>query len=119
MEKLKEYNDGIDLLKENEGAECPILLETLSHLSEEAKAIGESIKDLEAEISALNDKKNEHKVVAEDAAANSGNFTPKMIEELNGKLEDTGKLADTLHEKDQDINDDLDRRIEELKLLAK
>ena len=48
MEKLKIYNDGIDDLKEKEGAECPILLETLSHLSEEAKAIGESIQDLEA-----------------------------------------------------------------------
>lgn len=62
----------------------------------------------------LNEKKNEHKVVADDAGGNPANFTPKMIEELNGNLEDTGKLADTLLEKDQDINDDLDRRIEEL-----
>jgi hypothetical protein len=47
MNKLKEYNDEIEDLKEKEGAECPILLETLAHLSEEAKAIGESIQDLE------------------------------------------------------------------------
>jgi DNA repair exonuclease SbcCD ATPase subunit len=76
-EKLKEYNDGIDHLKETEGAECPILLDTLTLLSEEAKAIEESIADLEAQIAALNDKKNEHKVVADDAGTNPATFTPK------------------------------------------
>lgn len=48
LEKLKEYNDGIEELKETEGAECPILLDTLGLLSEEAKAIGENIADLDA-----------------------------------------------------------------------
>jgi len=117
MEKLKEYNDGIEELRETEGAECPILLDTLALLSEEAKAIEESIQDLEAQMAALNEKKNEHKVVADDAGANPATFTPKQIEELNGKLEDTHGLVDKLLDKDQDINDDLDRRIEELKHL--
>jgi hypothetical protein len=36
---------------------------------------------------------------------------------LNEKIEDTHTLTDTLMVKDQDINDDLDRRIEELKHL--
>ena len=115
--KLQEYNEGIEELRETEGAECPILLDTLALLSEEAKAIGESIVDLEAQMAALGDKKNEHKVVADDAGSNAGTFTPKQIEELNGKLEDTHRAADTLLAKDQDINDDLDRRIEELKHL--
>ena len=117
LEKLKEYNDGIEDLREAEGAECPILLDTLALLSEEAKAIEESIHDLEGQMAALNEKKNEHKVVADDAGAKAETFTPKQIEELNAKLEDTHKLADTLLEKDQNINDDLDRRIEELKHL--
>lgn len=117
MEKLKEYNDGIEELRETEGAECPILLDTLALLSEEAKAIEESIHDLEAQMAALGDKKNEHKVVADDAEANPLTFTPKQIEELNGKLEDTHATADKLLAKDQEINDDLDRRIEELKHL--
>ena len=77
LEKLKEYNDGIQHLRENEAADCPILLDTLALLSEEAKAIEESIHDLEAQMAALNDKKNEHKVVADDAGANPSTFTPK------------------------------------------
>ena len=32
IEKLKEYNDGIEHLRETEGAECPILLDTLALL---------------------------------------------------------------------------------------
>jgi predicted nucleic acid-binding Zn-ribbon protein len=77
LEKLKEYNDGIESLREKEAADCPILLDTLSLLSEEAKAIEESIQDLEAQIAALSEKKNEHRVVADDAGANPATFTPK------------------------------------------
>jgi len=77
LEKLKEYNDGIQHLRENEAADCPILLDTLALLTEEAKSIEDSIHDLEAAMAALNDKKNEHKVVADDASANPLTFTPK------------------------------------------
>ena len=68
-------------------------------------------------MAALTEKKNEHRVVADDAGANPATFTPKQLDELNGKLDDTHALTDTLLVKDQDINDDLDRRIEELKHL--
>ena len=117
LEKLQEYNDGIQHLRENEAADCPILLDTLTLLSEEAKAIEESIHDLDAQMAALNEKKNEHKVVADDASANPATFTPKQLDDLNDKIADTHTLTDTLMVKDQEINDDLDRRIEELKHL--
>ena len=117
LEKLKEYNDGIQHLRENEAADCPILLDTLALLTEGSKSIEDSIHDLEAAMAALNDKKNEHKVVADDASANPLTFTPKQLDDLNDKISDTHTLTDTLLGKDQDINDDLDRRIEELKHL--
>ena len=44
---------------------------------QEAKAIEESIHDLEANMAALNDKKNELKVVSDDAGNNPATFTPK------------------------------------------
>ena len=117
LKKLVEYNKLMDEVKETEAKDDPALLETLAQLAEEAKAIEEEIHGLEGSMAALQEQRNEIKASVDDAYSNPETFTPKQLDDIRAKLGDANAKADVLLEKDHEINDDLDKRIEDLKNL--
>jgi len=68
-------------------------------------------------MAALQEQRNEIKASVDDAYSNPETFTPKQLDDIRAKLGDANAKADVLLEKDHEINDDLDKRIEDLKNL--
>lgn len=106
--------------KENEGQADPQLMGTLKKLEKEADGIKDQLKDIEVKEKDIKAKREDAKTMIDDAYANPDNYTPIQIDGIIDGLGDLRAKVDGLNDKSDKIEQDIDKRIEDLKdLLAK
>ena len=120
QKKLEKYKDMIQAAKENEGQTDPQIMGILKKLEKEADGIKDQLKDIEAKDKEIRAKRDDAKDMVNDAYANPDNYTSQQIDGIIDGIGDLQQRVDAFNDKTDKIDEDIDRRIEELKdLLAK
>ena len=65
----------------------------------------------------MQDHRNKIKADVDDAYSNPEKYTPKEIDDIHAHIKNANIQADGYLKTDQAINDDLDKRIDDLKKL--
>lgn len=117
VKKLAEYRKLIKEMQEDQAKDDPLLMDTLNNLLEDCKLIEKEIEDLDEKLKVLKAARLETKTMVDDVFEKPANYTPRNIEDVKLKIDDLLFDGQNLSDVDQAINDDLDKRIEDLKNL--
>lgn len=112
--KLEKYQDMIADAKAKEGQGDPQLMSLLKKLEKEAAQISDTLKDIEIKSDDLKKKREDAKAMIDDAFANPENFNPQQIDGIIDNIDELIQKAKGHVEKLENMDQDLDRRIDEL-----